>query len=245
MLAFNMARPLFRNNPRLRRAVNFALNRREIVNKSSGALASVPSDQYLPSVMPGFRNANIYPTEHADLRRARALARGNLRGGKVVLYTNSTRLPMEFGLLVKQQLKEIGLDVDVVGLPLHTASAAYFNRLATPGEPWDLALGLWQPSYVDPYAYLNQLLDARYIGLTNFTRFDSGAYDQQMRRASRLLRRGARSRAYGSLDVQLAREAAPLAAVDFLKEATLVSERVGCITLRPVLDLTAACLKQP
>ena len=41
----------------------------------------------------------------------------------------------------------------------------------------------------------------------------------------------------------IAREAAPMAAVDFLKEPTLVSERVGCIVLRPVLDLTAVCLK--
>ena len=31
--------------------------------------------------------------------------------------------------------------------------------------------------------------------------------------------------------------------VDFLNEPTLVSKRVGCIVLRPVLDLTAVCLK--
>ena len=160
-----------------------------------------------------------------------------------MLYTNSSSLPMAFGQLVKRQLAEIGLEVDVRGLPLHTASSGYFAKLGTPGEPWDLALGLWQPSYVDPYAYLNQLLDGRYIGGTNFTRFDSTAYDQQMRRTSRLLQSSGRSRAYGALDVRLAREAAPLAAVDFLKEPTLVSKRVGCIVLRPVLDLTAACLK--
>jgi ABC-type oligopeptide transport system substrate-binding subunit len=150
---------------------------------------------------------------------------------------------MAFGHLVKRQLAEIGLDVDVRGLPLHTASSNYFEKLAAPGEPWDLALGLWQPSYVDPYAYLNQLFDARYIGGTNFTRFDSRRYSRQMQQTARLLQSGDRSRAYGALDVRLAREAAPLAAVDFLKEPTLVSERVGCIVLRPVLDLTAVCLK--
>jgi peptide/nickel transport system substrate-binding protein len=243
MLAFNSARPVFRNNPSLRKAVNFALNRRAIVNGTSGSLATVPSDQYLPSVMPGFRNADIYPLERADLARARELARGNLRGGKVVLYTNSTSLPMAFGQLVKRQLAEIGLEVDVRGFPLHTASSAYYTKLASPGEPWDLALGLWQPSYVDPYAYLNQLLDGRYVGGTNFTRFDSRAYNQQMRRTARVLQNTERSRAYGSLDVRLARDAAPLAAIDFLKEPTLVSRRVGCIVLRPVLDLTAVCLK--
>jgi hypothetical protein len=52
-----------------------------------------------------------------------------------------------------------------------------------------------------------------------------------------------RNQAYAALDVQLARDVAPIAAVDFLAEPTLVSSRVGCIVLRPLLDLTAACLR--
>ena len=243
MLAFNSARHVFGNNPALRRAVNYALNRRAIINGTGGPSASVPSDQYLPAEMPGFRDAKIYPLEHADLTRAKALARGNLRGGKIVLYTSSSPLPYTLGLIVKRQLAEIGLDVDVRGLPLHTASAAWFKRLATPGEQWDIAVGLWQPSYVDPYAYLNQLLDGRYAGGTNFTRFDSRPYNRRLRQAAGTLQFSSRSRAYGTLDAGLAREAAPLAAIDYQKEPTLVSSRVGCIVLRPVLDLTAVCLK--
>jgi peptide/nickel transport system substrate-binding protein len=243
MLAFNSARPVFRNNTSLRKAVNYALNRRAIVNGTSGPLASVPSDQYLPSNMPGFRDANIYPLNHPSLGKAQQLARGNLRGGKVVMYTANTFLPMTLAQLVKRQLAEIGLDVQVVGLPLHTASGAWYKKLAKPGEPWDIALGLWQPAYVDPYAYLNQLWDGRYIGGTNFTSFNSSSYNQQMRRTARVPGNGRRNRAYGSLDVRLARDAAPAAAIDFLREPTLVSKRVGCVVLRPVLDLTAVCLK--
>jgi peptide/nickel transport system substrate-binding protein len=243
MVAFNSARSAFRNNPNLRQAVNFALNRRAIVNGTSGPGASVPSDQYLPSNMPGFREANIYPLNHPNLGKARQLARGNLPDGKVVMYTNNSTLPMGLALLVKRQLAEIGLDVEVRGLPLHTASGAWYKKLAQPGEPWDLALGLWQPAYVDPYAYLNQLWDSRYIGGTNFTSFNSSSYNQQMRRTAGVSQNRQRNRAYGALDVRLAREAAPVAAIDFLREPTLVSKRVGCIVLRPVLDLTAVCLK--
>jgi peptide/nickel transport system substrate-binding protein len=243
MLAFNSARPAFGNKPNLRKAVNYALNRQAIINGTGGPRASVASDQYLPSAMPGFRDAHIYALDHADLARARQLARGNMPSGKIVLYTSSARLPYTLGLIVKRQLADIGLDVEVRGIPLHTASGAWFKRLATPGEPWDLALGLWQPSYVDPYAYLNQLLDGRYAGGTNFARFDSRPYNRQMRRAARMLQFTGRSRVYGTLDVRLARFAAPLAAIDFQKEATLVSKRVGCIVLRPVLDLTAVCLE--
>jgi len=243
MLAFNSSRPLFRSNPGLRRAVNFALNRRALVS-TGGPRVSRPSDQYLPSILPGFRDADVYPLERPDLQRAKTLADGNLRGGKAILYVNSSPLPMAIGQLVRQQLAEIGLDVEVRGIPIHSASAAYFGKLATPGEPWDIAFGLWSPSYIDPYAYINMLYDRRFVGGTNFTRFASTAYDRQMRRAARLPQGSDRSTAYAALDVRLARDAAPVAAVDFLNEPTLVSRRVGCIVLRPVLDLTAVCLRR-
>jgi peptide/nickel transport system substrate-binding protein len=242
MLAFNSARPLFRNNARLRRAVNFALNRRALVG-TGGTYVSRPSDQYLPAIIPGFKDADVYPRERPDLQRARALASGNLRGGKAVLYVNSSPIPMAIGQLVKQQLAEIGLDVEVRGIPIHSASAAYFNKLASAGEPWDLAFGLWSPSYIDPYAYINLLFDRRFVGATNFSRFASSPYDREMRRAARMPEGNLRNGTYATLDARLARDPAPAAAVDFLNEPTLVSTRVGCIVLRPMLDLTAVCLR--
>ena len=80
---------------------------------------------------------------------------------------------MAIGQLVRQQLAEIGLDVEVQGIPIDSASAAYFKKLATPGET-DLAFGLWSPSYIDPFAYINLLFDRRFLGATNFMRFVSG-----------------------------------------------------------------------
>ncbi len=241
MLAFNSSRPLFEENPSLRRAVNFALNRRAIVNVA-GPNVSRPSDQYLPSILPGFKDAEVYPLERSNLQRAKALANGNLRGGTAVLYVNSTPLPMAIGQLIKKQLGQIGLEVEIRGIPIHSASAAYFKKLATGGEPWDLAFGLWTPSYVDPFAYINLLFEGRFVGGTNFARFSS-RYDGAMRNAARLPQGIGRSAAYATLDARLARESAPGAAIDFLNEPTLVSKRVGCIVLRPALDLTAVCLK--
>ena len=87
MIAFNSAPFVFQDNASLRKAVvNFALNRRAIVNGTS-ARASVPSDQYLPSIMPGSGNADVYPLERPNLAKAQELARGNPRGGRVVMYT--------------------------------------------------------------------------------------------------------------------------------------------------------------
>jgi ABC-type oligopeptide transport system substrate-binding subunit len=154
-------------------------------------------------------------------------------------------LPLAAAQLVKRQLAEIGLELEVKALPIHIATAAYVGKLAAQGEPWDLALVLWAPNFIDPYAYLNTLLDRQFIGGTNLARFESNDYDRLLRQTARVPKASDRQRAYGALDVRLVRGAAPLAALDVLSEATLVSSRVDprCIVLRPVLDLTAVCLK--
>jgi len=103
----------------------------------------------------------------------------------------------------------------------------------------------WLPDYLDPYAYINALLDGRLItahGNLNFAQFNSSRYNRLMARAARF-RGGARYRAYGKLDVQITRDAAPWVAYMFSKAPTLISKRVGCLVLRPYIDLAAACLK--
>ena len=80
-------------------------------------------------------------------------------------------------------------------------------------------------------------------GNLNFAHFNSPKYNRLMTRAAHLQGR-ARARAYGKLDIDLAREAAPMVAYAITKAPTLVSKRVGCVVLRGgYFDLGAACLK--
>jgi peptide/nickel transport system substrate-binding protein len=238
-IVFNSARPLFRNNAPLRRAVNFALDRRALAGAATNTpLSDRLTDQYLPPSLPGFKDASIYPLQRPDLGRARALARGNLRGRKAVLYTNNAPQPLAVAQTAKQQLAAIGLEIELKPLP----GPAFINSLYVPGEPWDLVLILWAPDFVDPFQFINLLFDPRSTLSGNVGRFDSSTFNPLMREAARL--RGAeRYRVYGELDVRLARDAAPSAPISFFTEPTLVSKRVGCIVLRPAFDLTAACLK--
>ena len=62
------------------------------------------TDQYLPSTVPGFSDARVYPLAGVDLAKAQALASGHLRGGKAVLYTSDVAMPLAVARLVKQQL---------------------------------------------------------------------------------------------------------------------------------------------
>jgi peptide/nickel transport system substrate-binding protein len=239
-IVFNHSRPLFRNNARLRQAVNFAIDRRALSRVvTSSALAETQTDQFLPASFPGYKNVDIYPLARSDVRRAKQLARGATRGGKATFYVADFPPPVALAQLIKRQLARIGLNVTLKSIP----SSALLQRLSNPREPWDLTLLLWQPDFIDPYTYINSLFDSQSIGSgANIGRFASPNYDRLMRQAAHL-QGTARYRAYGRLDVQLARDAAASAPTAFFTEPTLVSPRLGCLVLRPVLDLIAVCLK--
>ena len=99
---------------------------------------------------------DVYPLERADVARARELARETWRR-EAILHQCSGRPGA--GQLVKPSSRN-RLEVDVKGLPLTRHRAGLRSWRA--GEPGDIALGLWQPSDVEPYAYL-KALEARYI----------------------------------------------------------------------------------
>jgi ABC-type transport system substrate-binding protein len=232
----NTSRPLFRNNPRLRQAVNFAVYRSAVRRASGTELQSELTDQYLPAGFPGYRDARIYPLGKPNLARARELARGNTRGGKAVLFTVASPPRLAAAQSVKRDLAKIGLEVKIVGIPL----PAYFGRLGATGA-YDIGFRPWVPDYADPFAILNVNFDGRFVGSVNWGRFDDEEFNRALRQAASL-EGAARYKAYASLDERLAREAAPMIAVEVLNDATLVSGRVGCVT-RP-FDLSAVCLKR-
>lgn len=238
MFALNSSRPLFKDNPELRRAVNLAIDRFQFV----GPAVSELTDQHLPPLVAGFKDRQIYPFL-PELARAKALAAGNLRGAKAVLYMPACYETLACGQLVAQQLAKIGLEIEIRPFAEYATASAYLGRLGKPDEPWDLALVLWTPDFVDPFGYINRLLDAQHAGGTNLARFDEGSYSDRMRRAARL-QGAARDQAYRDLDLDLARDAAPLVPLYVLKEATFVSARTGCVVLRPGLVLTRVCLKR-
>jgi len=236
MLVLNASRPLFTGNARLRRAVNFAIDRRALLRERGFRAGSV-TDQYLPPDVPGFRDERIYPLERPNLAKARALARGHTRSRKVVFYGPNVPVGAASGEIVRRNLAALGLDVDVRLFP----PAVLFNRLATRGEPFDIGWIGWLAA-PDPAIILNSTFHGK--GGFNWSHFDSPRYNTLLRRAARLTGR-MRYRAYGALDVELARKAAPAVMYAVDNTMTLVGPRVPrrCVVLNPELDLRAVCLK--
>lgn len=234
VFVLNMSQPLLRNNVKLRQAINFAVDRVAIA-REDGAWADTPTDQFLYPGIPGYREVHIYPLK-GDLKRARALARGRTREGKAVLYTITRAEDVAQAQILRKNLKAIGLDLEIKSPP------DLFGKFATPGEPFDIGRIRW--FFADP-AQLNFAFDGRTIGrpgFLNFSYFNSPRYNRLLERASRLTG-AARYEAYGQLDVQLSRDAAPAIPIAALNALSFVSTRVGCVVVNPFLDLTAVCLK--
>jgi ABC-type oligopeptide transport system substrate-binding subunit len=243
-LAMNHDRPLFggsaAGNVGLKKAVNFAIDRIAMINQR-GAYAGVINDQYMPPTMRGFKNAAIYPSR-PNVARARSLAQGNTRGGKGVFYTCNTGPCLPTAQIVQDNLKAIGLDMEIRPFP----RAVQFTKTGTRGEPFDMSLEGWHMDYFDPYDFMF-LLDGTTIrpaNNVNFSYFNSPAYNKKIAAAASLVGQ-ARYRAFGNLDQDLAKNAAPLASYITDNTRLLVSKETGCFFYQPVyeVDLAGLCKK--
>jgi ABC-type transport system substrate-binding protein len=238
-LALNTERPLFKDNPRLRRAVNYALDRPALV-RLFGPRGAAPTDEYLPPGFPGYEARHVYPIGAPDLIKARALARGHLRGGHAVLLACGTQDCAERAIVVADALGKIGLHVRI------DTSPGQFTLAGVRGTAFDIADVITRPDYGDPYGLVDKLLDGRVIravGNSNISYYASPKVNRAIDAAQRLTG-VARDRAYGRLGIEVARTDAPLAAYAVLNARVFVSTRVGCITYQPVygLDLAGACI---
>ena len=148
--------------------------------------------------MPGYKDANIYPLDRAEPGEGAGARTRQSPTRESGLYVPDFPLPLQAAQLVKEQLAQIGLEVEVKPIPLHIATAAYLERLAVRGEQWDIALILWTPNIPDPRAYINLLLEAQFGDGATVTRFRSRLYDSEMQRAARITQASERSRAYAS-----------------------------------------------
>ena len=244
MLAFNSSRPLFRNNPRLRRAVNFALDRRALVAASYGPVASTATDQHIPPACPGFATRT---STHcgANLARAGELARGQLRNGKAVLHVETTRVGDRDRPAREEAAREDRARDRDQDHPGATWAAAPRGADQSRGAETGTSRSSSGPrTSLTRTQYLSLLLETQLQGGETLTRVRSKRASAALARAARLPQGRARNLAYAEVDEMIARDIAPVAVLSVFNEATLVSERVGCMVLRPALDLAVACLRE-
>ena len=162
--SLNTSRPLFRDNPELRQAVNFAIDRAALRRIAGGPLERQLTDQYLPPWMPGFKDARIYPLGAAGPSpRSAARSRQHPQRQGPPLHHRPTRHAGRRSERQAGPRGRSGSTCEIKGIPL----PAYFGRLMAQG-PYDIGFATWLPDYADPYSVLNLQFDGRFIGATNW-----------------------------------------------------------------------------
>jgi len=241
-LVLNTSSPLFNENVALRQAVNFAIDRTALVQQTTGgSIYNTPTDQIMPSWVPGWRNYQLYPLAGPDLTRARQLASGNLRTGTAVLWAIPTYARM--AQAIANELNAIGLQVSVTVM----AVADFNARAGIPGAPYDMLLAGFPLDYPDPADALTYQVGGenarRPSGNNNLSYFDNPVYNRAMAAADRLSGT-ARLEAFSRLDAKIMRNQAPWAPLFEESRWFLISSHLGCFQLHPlfIMDLPTVCL---
>ena len=227
----NHARPLFKNNPQLAKAVNWAVDR-QAFSAQGGYLFGKRTGQILPPGMLGYKPQGIYPLRVTanTIKQAKKLAEGNLRGGKAVLWSSNAGFAPLQAQLIQYNLKQIGIDAEVKLLP----RAQQFTNAGNPKTAdFDLTVERWGADYADPYDFVNILLDGKQVTQpqhNNYAYFNVAKYNSQMTAAS-LLTGPNRGAAYAALDGAMMRADPPWAPLVNSNDRVFLSYRVGCITI--------------
>jgi peptide/nickel transport system substrate-binding protein len=231
-LSLNTQSKAFKGNPRLRQAVNFAINRRLLAGLM-GAGAAQPTDQLLPPQgMPGFKDWKVYPFA-PDLVKARQLAKGHLRGGRLVLYAPSLDPFPSQAAIVQANLKRLGIRVAVRLLDPGVEGDLVSRR----DTPFDMAFDGWGSDYPDPYDFINILLSGKSIrekDNVNHSYFDEARWNKRMDQTAALPFGPRRYAAYARLDRDLVKGPAPIAAYAASRSSFFTSNRIKTFVYQPV-----------
>ena len=244
--ALNNEQPLFKGNTKLRQAVNWAIDRPQLV-RQFGYLGGARTDQVIPPGMLGYKNVSVYPlggVNATSLGKARTLSDGNTRAGKAVMYTFNNSPGPQIAQVLQFNLKQIGIDLEIRQFDRVVQN----TKAGTRGEAFDVTFEGWGADYPDPYLFLNKLLDGTNIQAANnnnMSYFNDPAWNKKLKAAA-LLAGDARGQAYAELDRTIMKDAAPLAPFITQNARILVGEDVGCYSFQPVLgttNLVAVCKK--
>ena len=225
-LAMNMANYLFKGNLRLRQAINYAVDRRAYAAQA-GPYAGNPWTHLFNPGVPGWRNENPYPLA-PDLTKARQLAAGQFRDGKITVYFRSSgSTNQNQALVVKQGLRNLGFQES--NIRMKGFSGGYIPPWGMRGTDMDLSVNTgWCSDYPDPFDWINILLYGKTIddyNNVNLSFMNLPRWNRKMEAAARLVG-PKRYKVYGQLDLDIMRQVAPMAVMRTYNNRYFFSDRV-------------------
>ena len=168
---------------RVRRAVNYALDRARLVEIFGGQ--AVPTENILPPLYPSYRKHNLYPY---NLVKAKALVRlAGARGATVTVYGPARPAEARAAILyLVRQLAAIGLKPSPA--PKLLPPAQYWTAVGSSRTRAQIGYAFWIQSFPNPLAWFEPLLSGdqtSQLANTNYSFADSAALNAAIARLAR------------------------------------------------------------
>lgn len=205
-IAMNTALQPF-SNVKARQAANWAVDRPALL-RTRGKFGGKRTDQILPPALPGFKQADLYPLKGANPTKAKSIFGG---GGDIDFLHTTSAASVNYAQIAKYNLEQAGFKVTLKPQPFGVA----IKTMGTKGTDVDMFAIGWIADYFDPFDFINVLMDGNNIqdaNNNNYAYFNDPKYNAAMKAASKLTGE-ARFKAYGALDVDISKNAAPWVSV--------------------------------
>jgi ABC-type transport system substrate-binding protein len=227
------------NNPKVRQAINTAINRLAIQRVWGGPSQGVPTEQILPPTMPGYVKASNYPVA-GDVAAAKALmkAAGVTTPVTLTLRTLSDQPGYaQVAQVIQADLAPIGIKVNIVTAP----DSVNGGVIGVPKNHVAMGINTWTQDYPYPDDFFNPLLDGENItstGNNNYASYNNPAVNKQIDN----LDAKATSAQWNALDKQIISSDAPWAPLLNPTRVTLFASDVCGALIQPVYLVEFATL---
>ncbi len=225
------------DNPKARAAVNFAVDRRAIVNLHGGPRLGTPTCQILPPNFPGYepycpwtKNPGATWTS-PDVARAKQLMQesGIKPGTPITLITTDRAVERAIGTYVQSVLRDLGFDASTKAL----SANIQFTYIQNTNNKVQISLTDWFQDYPAPSDFLNVLFSCANFhpgsdASINISGFCDKGIDAQMQQAlaTAVTDKMAANKMWAKID-QKVTDTAAVAPLFTPKHVDFVSKRLG------------------
>ncbi|MDQ6722173.1 MAG: ABC transporter substrate-binding protein [Candidatus Dormibacteraeota bacterium] len=227
------------DNPLVRRAVNYAINRAAILRVWGGPSQGSVTDQVLSPTMPGWKKADLYPAAGDPAKATQLLAQAGVTLPVHVLLRvrNDAAGFVEMAQVVQAELKAVGIIVDIKSAP----DSVNVGIVSTRANHIAMGIQQWTQDYPDPDDFFGTLLDGNRItptGNNNLADFNDPATNQAIEAMDNVSGQQRATR-WNTIDAQAIGQLAPWAPLLNPTQVVLLAKGICGYVFQPVyvLDL--------